>query len=238
MQRFRRAALLPLGVCLCTSACNSHRTSQRTVVPAGPSAPPVVVSAAPPENGFKVATSYSVQQGPTTFAVLSLSQPDPPFSPVLRFTVAGPASSCSQRSASTDFGTLHMLLRSVFEHEPPQPRYTLYTCYHEIDDRLPGLAAASPAWTRLSGERNVTLQRQYKAITDLLLQSGALNELAAALAPLHYQVRLSSGDLETLWSKASDLREQQRRLLPAATPPNEVLPAAIGKTFLLTQESH
>ena len=119
----------------------------------------------------------------------------------------------------------------------PQPAYTLYTCYHEVDDRLPALAARSPNWTTLSQDKKMSVQKQYAGLAALVNESGALSELSQALAPDRYEVRIASEDLEVIWTKAVDLKDEQRQLLPSAIPPNQVLPSSIGKTFLLTREN-
>jgi hypothetical protein len=204
----------------------------------GPSAEAIKVSSGPSENGYRSSTSYRLQQGQDSFQLVSLVPDRPDFAPVLKFSVHGPDSSCAQRSAALDFRVLQSLYHSLLGHEKPQPAYTLYTCYHEIDDRLPALAARSPEWTRLNHDKKISLQRQYAAIAALVNQGGALSELSQSLAPDRYQVRIASEDLEAIWAKAADLRSEQRQLLPSSTPSNQVLPSSIGKTFLLTRESH
>jgi hypothetical protein len=204
----------------------------------GPSTEPIKVSTGPPENGYRSSTSYSLQQGQDSFQLISLVPDQPDFAPVLKFSVHGSDSSCAQRSAALDFRVLQSLYHHLLAQEKPQPLYTLYTCYHEIDDRLPALAARSPEWIRLSNDKKISPQRQYAALATIVNQAGALSELSQSLASDRYQVRIASEDLEIIWTKAADLRGEQRQLLQSSTLSNQVLPSSIGKTFLLTRESN
>jgi hypothetical protein len=204
----------------------------------GPSAEPIKVSPGPPENGYKNSTSYSLQRGQDSFQLISLVPDQPDFAPVLKFSVHGSDSSCALRSAALDFHVFQFLYHHLLAHEKPQTVYTLYTCYHEIDDRLPALAARSPEWIRLSNDKNISPQKQYAALATIVNQAGVLSELSQSLAPDRYQVRIASEDLEIIWTKAADLRSEQRQLLPSSIPSNQVLPSSISKTFLLTRESN
>jgi len=100
------------------------------------------------------------------------------------------------------------------------------------------LVARSPEWIGLSRDKKISPQKQYAALATIVNQGGALSELSQSLAPDRYQVRIASEDLEVIWTKAADLRSEQRQLLPSSTPSNQVLPSSIGKTFLLTRESN
>jgi hypothetical protein len=204
----------------------------------GPSAEPIKVSPGPLENGYRNSTSYSLQQGQDSFQLISLVPAQPDFAPVLKFSVHGSNSSCAQRSAALDFRVFQSLYHHLLAQEKPQPVYTLYTCYHEIDDRLPALAARSSEWIRLSNDKNISPQKQYAALATIVNQAGVLSELSQSLVPDRYQVRIASEDLEIIWTKAADLRNEQRQLLPSSIPSNQVLPSSIGKTFLLTRESN
>ncbi len=194
------------------------------------------VSRAPAEDGYRGGTTYRLQQGEDRFELISLVPERPDFAPVLKFLVHGPNSSCAQRSAALDFRVLQSLF--LVAQGKAQPVYTLYTCYHEIDDRLPALAAGSPEWIGLNQDKKISAHRPHVVLADIVNQSGALNELSRSLAPDRYRVSLASEDLEIIWARAADLRSEQRRLLPPTTPLNQVLPSSIGKTFLLTREGN
>ena len=196
----------------------------------------IKVSSGSPEAGYVSSTSYALRTGEDNFQLTLLMPIRADFAPVLRFSVSGPNSSCAQRAAAADFAVLQTLFHTVLAKRSAQPTYTLYTCYHELDDRLPALAAHAPGWQDLN-RGHPSLKAQYQALAGLINSSQALSELSKSLGTDHYQVHIASQDLEVIWAKAIDLRGEQRRLLPASTPPDQVLPSSMGKTFILTREN-
>ncbi|NYF79114.1 hypothetical protein [Granulicella arctica] len=198
----------------------------------------ITVTAREPGAADGRVTMYAIQQNDAR-ATLTVSHPkDTSFHTVLQFDVTrgGQSTSCpSNIPAGVRFASFQALFKRLLAAEPPEQSYVLYVrCYQEIDDRLPGLAAASPLWHTVERSKP-SVKQQYDAIAKLLNDGDALSELSGVLAPFHYHVAIAAGDLEPIWSRVSDLTPEQRRLITVPVRPNNVFPSAVGHTFLVTK---
>ena len=183
-------------------------------------------------------TTYALQQGDIHATLTVSHHKDTSFQSALQFEVTrgGKSTSCSSDlPADARFTSFQTLFRHLLAAEKPEQSYVLYIpCYHEVDDRLPGLAAASPLWHAIERSKP-SVKQQYDAIAKLLNDENAMSELSKALDPFHYHVVIEAGDLETIWTRVSDLTTEQRRLITVPVKQNEVLPSAIGKTFQISR---
>jgi len=126
------------------------------------------------------------------------------------------------------------LMERFFETEKPEASYgLLFYGYKELYDRLPGLAAQDAGWNRRTG-RPVRKTAGYGYLQELLNRGPAYQELAEAVAALHYRVRIAGGMEELRVLPVSKLTEAQRKGLPPQVKQTDLLPARIAIDFTLT----
>ena len=126
------------------------------------------------------------------------------------------------------------LMERFFETEKPEASYgLLFYGYKELYDRLPGLAARDAGWNRRTG-RPVKKTVGYGYLQELLNRGPAYQELADAVAALHYRVRIVGGMEELRVLPVSKLTEAQRQGLPEQVKQTDLLPARIAIDFTLT----
>ena len=224
---------LTLGFCL---GCHTVPTHSGQAIMSGDGITTVLRE--PRAEDIK-ATMYVMQQG-DVHATLTVTYPkDVSFHPVLQFEAKREKdnSPCSSNlPTSARFSLFQALFKHLLANEQAESSYVLYVnCYHEIDDRLPGLAAASSPWHAVE-ESKPSVKAQYDAIAKLLNDGKAMSELSRALDPFHYRAVITGGDLEAIWAKVRELTPEQRRLIEVPVQQNEVLPSSINHTFLITRD--
>lgn len=190
-------------------------------------------------GGGKV-TLYSLREGDIHSSLKVVRWDHSGFKTVLYFeaTQGNEVMSCPSR---IPIGRRLALFDTLFKHllslERPNQSYSLFVyCYAEVDDRLPGLAAREKEWKALL-KRKAPTYLLCNYIGELLNRGEAYPELADALAPFHYRVRVEPGGLEKLWTRrVSELSPEQRRLISTPVRENDILPSEVSKYYLLTKE--